>query len=70
MADLKGQAASGIAGMTIFIGWPMLNSVQQFTTLFEGNPLGLIIATLFSCVILAGVAGGITYRLLDMIENL
>lgn len=68
--DPKAQIASGVSILTVAFMWPMLNSFEQFTVLFEGNSTNLFMATLFLCVTIASIVGGIIYAFLATVERI
>ncbi len=68
--DPKAQIASAVSVLTVAFMWPMLNSFEQFTVLFEGNSTSLFMATLFLCVTIASIVGGIIYAFLAAVERI
>ncbi|QPC83060.1 hypothetical protein G4Y79_01400 [Phototrophicus methaneseepsis] len=68
--DPKAQIASAVSILTITFMWPALSSFEQFTMLFEGNSTNLFMGTLFLCVTIASIVGGIIYAFLANIERI
>lgn len=65
----KSQIAAGVGVVAVSLVWIGLQSFEPFQALFHANPTQEFLATLFTSVILAFVAAGVTYGILTAIED-